>query len=299
MRLVRVSLRTNLTLVKPTSAKYSRIAEDDSALGFLREPLMHFLLLGALLFVAHRLLVADRTPDRHVVVPRALSSELAGEFRARAGREPNPAELSAAVEKWKRDEVAYREGLRLGLDKNDPVVRERVANKLREVETKLGAIRQPTDAELDAWLFAHRDRYDVPARFDFEHYFVSKRASDAEGRARRLLTELAEGRTPDDVGDVFREGRQLIGRSEIDVRGVFGVAFERGLQELEIGRWSLLESEAGFHAVRLQRRVARRAATRDGQRDELVRDLQAAEREKGESRALQELVDSYVFEEER
>ena len=101
------------------------------------------------------------------------------------------------------------------------------------------------------------------------------------------------------MGEPFPEGRQLIGRSEGDVRRVFGAAFERGLRELELGRWSLLESVAGFHAVRLQGRVERRAATRDGQRAELVRDLLAAEREKGESRALRALVDSYVFEEER
>jgi hypothetical protein len=298
MRLVRVSVRTNLEPVTEERDQSARAADEDAAHAFLREPLMHFLLLGALLFVAHRLFVADRHAERHVVVPRALAGELAGEFRARAGREPNPAELSAAIERWKRDEVAYREGLRLGLDKNDPVVRERVANKLREVESKL-APREPTDAELDAWLIAHRDRYDTPSRFDFEHYFVSKRASDAEGRARRILTELVEGRTPDDVGEAFGEGRQLIGRSESDVRRVFGPAFERGLQVLEMDRWSLLESEAGFHAVRLQGRVPRRVATRDGQRAELVRDFLAAEREEGESRALQALVDSYVFEEER
>ncbi len=297
MRLVRVSARTNLEPVTEESEGSARALDENAARAILREPLMHFLVLGALLFVAHRLFAADRTPERHVFVPRALSSELAAELRARTGRDPEPAELSAAVEKWKRDEVAYREGLRLGLDKNDPVVRDRVASKLREVEGKL-APQEPTDAELDAWLAAHRDRYDSPARFDFEHYFVSKQALSAEERARRIVSELAEGRTPDDVGDAFGEGRQLIGRTEGDVRRVFGRVFEQGLHALEVGRWSLLESEAGFHAVRLQGRVPRKAATREAQRRELVRDLLDSEREEGASRALQALVDSYVFEEE-
>jgi hypothetical protein len=285
--------------VKEERDHSARSADEHAAFAFLREPLMHFLLLGALLFVAHRLFVAHKDAERVVVVPRALASELAAEFRAKAGRAPEPAELSAAVDKWKRDEVAYREGMRLGLDKNDPVVRERVADKLRQVESKLGAARQPSDAELDAWLVAHRERYDTPARYDFEHYFASKQAGDAEGRARRILVDLTEGRTPEDVGDAFSEGRQLIGRSEGDVQRLFGPAFERGLEGLAVGQWSLLESAAGFHAVRLQDRVARQPAAREARRAELTRDLLSAEREQGSSAALQALVDSYVFEEER
>ncbi len=245
MRLVRVGVRTNLERVKEERDGSARAADDDAALAFLREPLMQFLALGALLFVAHRLFVGDKDPERLVVVPRSLSSELAAEFRAKAGREPDPGELSAALEKWKRDEVAYREGMRLGLDKNDPVVRERVANKLREIEAKLDAVREPSDEELDAWLAAHRERYDTPARFDFEHYFASKQAGDAEARARRILTDLTEGRTPDDVGDSFVEGRQVIGRSEVDVKRSFGPAFELGLEKLELDRWTLLEVGRG------------------------------------------------------
>jgi hypothetical protein len=291
--------RTNLFDVDGQRDDSARADRDDAARHFLREPLMHFLLLGALFFVAHRLFAGGRPPERVIVVPRALSSELADEFRVRNGREPSPAELSAAVEKWKQDEVAYREGLRLGLDKNDPIVRERVANKLREVESKLESAREPSDAELEAWLAAHRERYDTPARFDFEHYFASKQAGDAEARARRILFELVEGRTPDDAGDAFAEGRRLLGRSETDVRRAFGPAFARGLAELEIGTWSLLESESGFHVVRLEGRVERRAATLDAQRAELRRDLLADERAKLSSRALSALFDSYLFEEER
>jgi hypothetical protein len=259
---------------------------------------MHFLALGALLFVAHRLWVGDYRPEQRIVVARELKAELAREFRARHGRDPAPPELHAAVEKWKADEVAYREGLRLGLDKNDPLVRERIVTKLHEIEGKLRRVREPSDAELDAFLAANRARYELPPRYDFEHYFAANRDQQAEARARAIASELEAGRTPDDVGDEFPEGRQLMGRSEAEVSRVFGETFARGLAGLEVGRWTLLASRLGVHVVRLQAATPRVPADRERLRSELVRDWQLAEREKAAASVPEALGSAYVFVEE-
>ncbi len=131
-------------------------------------------------------------------------------FGRRQGRAPEPAELSAAVEGM---ESATR----------SPTARKCVSVSTRttrsfvsawrtscvRVESKLGAARQPSDAELDAWLVAHRERYDTPARYDFEHYFASKQAGDAEGRGAAHPRRSHRRPDPEDVGDAFSEGRQL------------------------------------------------------------------------------------------
>src|SRR5262245_17046022 len=93
---------------------------------FYREPLLHFLLLGALIFVAHRGLQRLKTGDNVIVVTPALRADLGRELSAELGRAPQPAELESALETWKAEEILFREGLRLGLDKDDLLVRRRV-----------------------------------------------------------------------------------------------------------------------------------------------------------------------------
>ena len=96
---------------------------------FFREPLLHFLLLGALLFVLHRAWQGLQPSDRLIVITPALHADLERELAVELGRAPDAAELAAALETWKSEEVLFREGVRLGLDDDDPLVRRRSARR--------------------------------------------------------------------------------------------------------------------------------------------------------------------------
>src|SRR5258706_13493126 len=140
---------------------------------WLREPLLHFVILGGLVFAADRALVR-RADDPHAIVVGAdVDREARETFTAARGREPNAEELEALHRVWLDNEVLYREGLALQVDKGDPAIRERVIFKTLSVvdsNVQLPVADEPT---LRAWFAAHRDKYDEPARYDFEEAALS------------------------------------------------------------------------------------------------------------------------------
>ncbi|HEY8946828.1 MAG TPA: peptidylprolyl isomerase [Polyangiaceae bacterium] len=220
---------------------------------WVREPLVHFLLLGALLFAAQAW--RERTAATHgrtILLTKATKVDLAREFEARAGRPPTAAELSAAIEGFRREEALYQEGLRQRLDRNDPQVRERVVTKLLELQRGLFVPPQPTARQLDEFLERHRARYEVPERYDFEHVFVARASRDAKGRAQALLDELRRGGPARDLGDPFASGREFAAQTPERLSRVFGAEFAAALPRLIPGTWTLVESQHGVHLVKLR-----------------------------------------------
>src|SRR5262245_51767854 len=139
-----------------------------NARGWAREPLVHFVVLGAVLFTADALLVGRADDPRTIVVDAAVDAQAIKVFKEARGRDPNREELYALRRVWLDNEVLYREGLALGVDKGDSAIRERVIFKaLSVVETNLKP--PPVDDRiLREWFEANRAKYDEPARFTFQ-----------------------------------------------------------------------------------------------------------------------------------
>ncbi|HEV8245567.1 MAG TPA: peptidylprolyl isomerase [Polyangiaceae bacterium] len=264
---------------------------------WLREPLLHFLLLGALVFVAHRLWQKHAPEQQVIVVTQALRADLERELRAELGRDPSPGERALALENWKSEEILYREGVRLGLDRDDPLVRRRVVEKMLDLERDLAMLRDPSDAELDAFLEQNLLRYSEPPRYDFEQVFVARSHGDALARAAVLERELAAGGSPEGKGDEFEAGRVLTGRSSENLRQLFGETFARRVPELELGRWQVVPSVHGVHVVRLTHVGARSTPDREQLRAKLVRDWKVAQRMSSGSILRAELASKYAFKE--
>src|SRR5450432_2097627 len=122
-------------------------------LRLLREPLLHFFIMGAFLFVAQRWVVGD---PRTITVSPGLRAELRRRFQDLNGRKPEPAEFEKSLQQWERDEALFREALRERLDRDDPSVRAALVDKMHARAALEVPKREPTQAELDAWLAAHR-----------------------------------------------------------------------------------------------------------------------------------------------
>ena len=161
-----------------------------------REPLLHFVLLGGLVFAADHVLVARASDPRSIVISAEVDAEAKTLFKASRGREPNAQELSALRRVWLDNEVLYREGLALQVDRGDTAIRERVIFKALSVvdaSTKL----PPSDAKLlRAWFEDHRSKYDEPARYDFQEAVLSGETSET---AVRAFVEALNGGTPGDA----------------------------------------------------------------------------------------------------
>ena len=175
----------------------------------LRDPLLHFAVLAALIFAAHRAFGGDAPPADEaadgatIVIDESFLDGLAERERLATGREPD---RDALERDWLREEILVREAERLGLGAHDPILRQRQV-QLAELWLQASVeVPEPSDAELSAILRRDRARYAEPARVTFEHVFFANRRDDPLADAARA--EIPDA-TPTSTGDPFLLGRTI------------------------------------------------------------------------------------------
>ena len=260
---------------------------------WLREPLLHFVVLGALLFVAYGWIHRGTGSAGEIVVARAQVDSLRQQFTRSWQREPTPAELQGLIDGWVRDEALYREGRALGFDVDDPVIRRRVAQKVEFLADELTPTT-PTDAELQAWLEQHADDYRVDARYSFEQVYFdpSRRRERLDADLESAERALARGNPV--KGDGTMLPSVMTDAPAYEVVRTFGSEFATALAELRVGQWSNpVESGYGVHLVRPTSRTEGRAATLDEVREAVERDLLHDRTEQGRKRFYAALLDKY------
>jgi hypothetical protein len=239
----------------------------------LREPLVHFLVLGAALFALYAWRGGSE-PSARIVIGAGQLEHLAAGFARTWLRAPTPEELQGLLRDHVREELATREALALGLDRDDTIVRRRLRQKLEFLTEDLVGLAEPSEAELAEYLRAHLEAYELEPRFTFEQVFLSpeRRGEALDADAQRLLAELRA--TPElEDGDptLLPAGLELAGTSEID--RIFGGDFARALGALAPGDWDgPLRSAFGLHLVRIAAREAGRLPELDEVREAVSRD---------------------------
>ena len=150
----------------------------------LREPLLHFLLLGAAIYGVYFLAApaADEAPENRITVTAGEIEWLATTWEKRWTRPPTTDELTGLLHEYVRETIFYREALAMGLDRDDTIIRRRLAQKLEFLSRGPGLDDPPTDEELLAWFAKHAERYALPALTTFTHVFV-----DPDKRGDRTL----------------------------------------------------------------------------------------------------------------
>ena len=234
---------------------------------WLREPLVHFLALGALLFVLFEWRGAGPSSRRIVVTPGQVEAMAAG-FARTWQREATEEELKGLIDEYVREEIATREAIDAGLDRDDTVVRRRLRQKWEFVTEDSGDITPPSEAELQAWLDAHAGKY----RSEPEIAFAQRMPA---GGARLLPGDVA--RTP--RGDVAR---------------MFGDDFATAILLVEPGRWTgPIQSGYGVHEVFVRERYDGRMPPLAEVRDQVERDVINARRQQRLQTAYETLVERY------
>jgi hypothetical protein len=226
---------------------------------WLREPLVHFLALGALLFVLNGMFGSSAPVDPTITVSEPEIARLLQLFSAQWQRPPTRAELDGLVEQQIREEVLYREAVALGLDQNDTIVRRRLVQKLEFLSQDL-VDENPSEADLRAFFEDNAARFEEPAMLTFTHVYLNPdgRGDSMRADAERLLTGLRAGTAGDtaELGDTFLLPLSFAGRSQREVAGLFGADFAADLATLEIGSWQgPIGSGYGAHLVLVQQRV--------------------------------------------
>ena len=223
---------------------------------WLREPLVHFLLAGLALFVAYGALNPGSSqpdaPNRIELTKDDLLQLIIG-WSAQMKRPPTPDEMRKLVENTVREEILYREALALGLDKEDTIVKRRMAQKMGFLADDLTTVRDPTTAELKAWFDANAERFVLPGRVSFRHLYFSpdRRGGRARDAATRIREQLA-GPSAAAVGlaDRFMFQDYYGDRTLPQVATTFGTNFAQALFQLQPGAWQgPIESGYGWHLV--------------------------------------------------
>ena len=219
----------------------------------IREPLLHFAVLGAALFAAYTAFRPASSDSSAIVVSGDRIAAIVAQFRGTWQRPPSREELDALIDSYVREEVFYREGLALGLDRDDLVVRNRVKQKMEVLGEDAMAV-EPSEVELQRYLDEHRDVFAIPAALSFQQvYFDPDRHGDQlERNVRQSLAALRSGSDAVTRGDRTLLPPRMERALPPDIKGVFGEAFEKAVRDTPAGTWSgPLRSSFGYHLVRV------------------------------------------------
>jgi hypothetical protein len=274
-----------LTSVIRQSAAYGRAAR----LKWLREPLLHFIILGGVLFAADHFIAARSDDPRVIVVDAEVDAHARQVFKEARGHEPNADELYALRRVWLDNEVLYREGLALQLDKGDDAIRERVIFKQLSVIDANTKLPPYDEAVLRKWFEENRAKYDEPARYDFqEAVLVGDRSENA---VRAFVSSLNAG----SPGDAKADLRVFTKRPRGNLVQSYGEGFAKELDAVSPGEWRALKTNGGWRAIRLESIAKPVPAAFESLRGVVLHDWTDATLQEQRSAAVRALAKKYTI----
>ena len=249
-----------------------------------REPLVHFLVLGALAFTVFG--NATTLQERRIVIDGPRVERLAGQFAQAFRRPPSESELDALIRNDIKDEVYYREGLRLGLDRDDVVVRRRMRQKLSVLTTSAEDIAGPDDATLERWIEAHPKRFAGEAHYSFEQRYLG------DGDATTALAALRAGRPYG--GSTIPLPAALSDSTATEIDTLFGEGFAATLGRAPLGQWTgPVASGFGNHLVKVTAHEPSRPPQLAAIRQRVENDWRAARAAERDARDYARMLERY------
>ncbi|MGH8204993.1 MAG: peptidyl-prolyl cis-trans isomerase, partial [Steroidobacteraceae bacterium] len=228
-----------------------------------------------------------------IVVSSGQVANLRQQFERVWQRPPSAQELQGLVDNWVREEIFYREGVAMGLDRDDPVVRRRIQQKLEFIMDSAAPVA-PTDAELQSWLDEHADRYRVEPRYALRQIYF-----DPQKHGERLDADLAAARRALESGrPVLGDPTMLPAETQGDLHEIarsFGSEFAMELAELPMGSWQgPVASGFGLHLVQLTTSEPGRQPALVDVRETIERDFLRARTEEAKSAYYERLREGYT-----
>ncbi len=249
-----------------------------------REPLVHFLAIGAAFFLFWHFL-GDRisVPPQSILITPANVERLAQQWTKTHLRPPSAGELAALVDEEIDEEILYREAVAMGLDRDDLIIRRRLAVKMEFLTDDVAALAEPTDEQLQTFLTQHPEKFKVESLTTFAQLYINRaqRGESASGEAQRVLAQLNDKVGPDwhSFGDPLPLPNEYEAVADADVVRLFGREFPKKLAELPVGRWSgPVESGYGLHLILVRKRMPGRAPPLNEVREAVLNEWRAAQR---------------------
>ncbi|MGB5658392.1 MAG: peptidylprolyl isomerase, partial [Thermoanaerobaculia bacterium] len=199
----------------------------------------------------------QETESKEIVISSQQVELLASMWEKQWRRPPTPQELEGLIQSFIREEVLYREALAMGLDRDDMVVRRRLAQKIEFLAQDLATQGEPGDAESRTFFEENAEDFEVPATLTFTHVYLNldQRGEDVFDDADEVLADLRAGADPTQEGDRFMLQSHYADLTQQGVARNFGNQFAEAIFELVPGNWEgPVQSGYGIHVVRIEGR---------------------------------------------
>ena len=262
----------------------------------LGEPMLHFLLIGIALFAAYQWMAPVDSDGRRIVITQGVVDDLVTQHVAAKGREPSSTELNHLIESYVHDEILYREGVRLGLERDDIVVKRRVRQKIEVIAEEDASTRTPTEADLSAYLVANQARFMQPAILTFEQVFLGESTSGPDVVQAVAVTRAAlrNGTDPEELGKPTLLPLRMTETPADLVARDFGTSFAAALEKVPVGEWAgPIDSSFGAHYVRVSERTPAVAPQLAAVRDHVVREWENERRQRARNDAYARMRGEY------
>ena len=254
----------------------------------LSEPMLHFAVIGVALFAGYQQIAPNQSSGRRVVVTDGVVRDLITQHVAARGREPSSIELNQLIESWLHDELLYREGVALGLDRDDAVVKRRVRQKFEMIAEEDAVSATPSEADLSAYLADNAARFTQPAILTFEQVFLGSPGTSPDVVQIAAVTgeSLRRGANPEALGKPTLLARRMRDTPADLVGREFGDAFAKVIEQAPVGEWSgPVESSFGAHYVRVSARTPAAVPELNAVRDQVIREWENDRRQRARAEA--------------
>ncbi len=261
---------------------------------FINEPLLHFLLIGAVFFILYSVVEPENSQDKRIVVDDGRINHLSAMFEKIWNREPSSQELKQIIKDYVLEEVYYREALQLGIDKNDAMIRRRLRQKMEFFTSAAVSMVEPENAELEQYLQKNADKYKTDNQYSFEHIFVSTDRSPTDLAAKIKEVQLALQQEQLPISDPSLLPKIVSNSSAFKLERTFGNHFSKKLDSLELNDWSEpFRSGLGLHFVKLTKRQAGTLPPLEEVRKQVTRDWMHQKSQTLRSEVERNLLDEY------
>jgi len=267
----------------------------------LKDPLLHFLFIGALLFLVFELIKSPvGNLENRIVITRGDIDALQANFARTWQRPPTEDELSGLIEDKVQGEMAFREAVAMGLDKDDAVIHRRLRMKMELIVEDVAGLSPPTDEDLEAYLAKNRESFRQQPQVSFMHVYLNsdKRGARVDDDALEILAKLsAAGKDadPESFSDPNMLPKELPLYYIKDIGRLFGVDFSRQIVEIKPEEWTgPVWSSYGLHLVYVWERIEGRDPELDEVRKEVEREWSAKRRREFKEQTYNKLRERYT-----
>ena len=267
---------------------------------WLKEPLFHFLLIGMGIFLLYGLIANVPVDEKNSInVSVSHIDRMVSLWEKRWQRPPTQEEFNGLVKQYINEEVLYREALAMGLDKNDPVVRRRMAQKVKFISENIITIDTPSDDVLQTYLDTHASKYQLAGEITFRHIYFNPAKHDVsmEDEAKKLLTKLLDvnsGIDVNNVGDSFLHGTTFTNLKEFELNRLLGEEFTQELFKQAVGKWAgPLTSGYGLHIIYIESKTATQTVSLEMAKQSVLKDWMSDERKKANEAFVLNLREQY------